>query len=40
MSRPRLGPAPVPGAQLGNFPQAYVHMGLINAATELDEALD
>ncbi|PSP97487.1 hypothetical protein BRC94_09905 [Halobacteriales archaeon QS_5_70_17] len=31
---------PETGAQLGNFPQAYVHMGLINAATELDEALD
>jgi GH15 family glucan-1,4-alpha-glucosidase len=28
------------GTQLGNFPQAYVHMGLINAATELDQALD
>lgn len=31
---------PETGAQLGNFPQAYVHMGLINAATELGEALD
>ena len=31
---------PKTGAALGNFPQAFSHVGLILAATELDEALD
>lgn len=31
---------PGTGSQLGNFPQAYAHMGLINAAVELNRALD
>jgi len=31
--------SPETGRHLGNFPQAYVHMGLINAAAELDRAL-
>ena len=30
---------PQTGTQMGNFPQAYVHMGLINAAVELEAAL-
>ena len=30
---------PDTGVQMGNFPQAYVHMGLINAAVELEAAL-
>ena len=30
---------PGDGSQMGNFPQAYVHMGLINAAVELERAL-
>jgi pentatricopeptide repeat protein len=31
-----IGPT---GEQLGNFPQAFSHLGLINAAIRLDEAL-
>lgn len=31
---------PDTGTQLGNFPQAYVHMGLINAAVELHRVFD
>jgi len=31
---------PDTGAQMGNFPQAYAHMGLINAAVELDRVLE
>lgn len=31
---------PETGAHMGNFPQAYVHMSLINAAVELEEAID
>lgn len=31
---------PDTGDQMGNFPQAYVHMGLINAAVELNRVLD
>ena len=27
------------GDQLGNFPQAFSHLGLINAAARIDEAL-
>lgn len=30
---------PGSGRHLGNFPQAYVHMGLITAAVQLDDAL-
>ncbi|MFC8851439.1 glycoside hydrolase family 15 protein, partial [Micromonospora sp. NPDC057141] len=29
---------PVTGEQLGNFPQAFSHIGLINAAGELTDA--
>ena len=28
------------GEQLGNFPQAFTHFGLISAATNLDRALN
>ncbi len=31
---------PETGDQMGNFPQAYVHMGLINAAVELNRVLN
>jgi GH15 family glucan-1,4-alpha-glucosidase len=31
---------PATGALLGNFPQAYTHVGLINAATTISELLD
>jgi GH15 family glucan-1,4-alpha-glucosidase len=29
---------PASGAALGNFPQAYTHIGLINAATAIEQA--
>ena len=29
---------PATGAALGNFPQAYTHIGLINAATAIEQA--
>ena len=28
------------GAQIGNFPQAFTHLALVDAAITLDEALD
>ena len=31
---------PASGAMLGNFPQAYTHVGLIHAATTIGELLD
>ena len=42
MTLPRCSPTPptptANGERLGNFPQAYSHIGLIAAAYEIDKA--